>query len=94
MDILQDELAKLHRDANLTQSIQDVDKIIEQLERARASIVAGRRASFVQVLKIGGCGTSNARKTIRWTSLSPFYRSKFSIVHSCKDPKSPEEWLR
>lgn len=47
MDILQDELAKLHRDANLTQSIQDVDKIIEQLERARASIVAGRRASFV-----------------------------------------------
>jgi FtsZ-binding cell division protein ZapB len=41
MDILQVELAKLRRDANLTQSIQDVDKIIEQLEAARESIVAG-----------------------------------------------------
>jgi hypothetical protein len=49
MDILQDELAKLHRDANLSQSIRDVDKIIEQLERARESIVAGKRNSILQV---------------------------------------------
>jgi hypothetical protein len=42
MDVLQVELAKLQRDGNLTQSIEDVDKIIEQLERARESIVAGK----------------------------------------------------
>lgn len=41
MDVLQTELAKLRRDATLSQSIQDVDKIIEQLERARESILAG-----------------------------------------------------
>lgn len=41
MDTLQLELAKLRRDANLTQSIEDIDKIIAQLERARESIVAG-----------------------------------------------------
>lgn len=60
MDILQDELAKLHRDATLNQSIQDVDKIIEQLERARESIVAGMRSLFftvgvaVDTLHLGG----------------------------------------
>lgn len=41
MDILQIELAKLRRDANLQQSMDDVDKIIEQLEQARETIVAG-----------------------------------------------------
>ena len=41
MDALQIELAKLRRDANLTQSIQDVDKIIAQLENARETIVSG-----------------------------------------------------
>jgi hypothetical protein len=41
MDALQLELAKLRRDANLSQSIQDVDKIIAQLENARESIVLG-----------------------------------------------------
>jgi hypothetical protein len=41
MDVLQVELAKLRRDATLTQSIHDVDKIIEQLENARESIAAG-----------------------------------------------------
>jgi hypothetical protein len=41
MDALQIELAKLRRDANLSQSIQDVDKIIAQLENARESIVLG-----------------------------------------------------
>lgn len=42
MDNLQIELAKLRRDANLTESIQDVDKILEQLEAARESIIQGR----------------------------------------------------
>jgi hypothetical protein len=41
MDVLQIELAKLRKDGNLSQSIQDVDKIIEQLERAKAAIVEG-----------------------------------------------------
>jgi hypothetical protein len=42
MDPLLIELAKLQKDGNLKQSIDDVDKIIEQLERARETIVAGR----------------------------------------------------
>jgi len=41
MDVLQRELAKLRRDATLSQSINDVDKIIEQLEKARETIAAG-----------------------------------------------------
>lgn len=44
MDALQIELAKLRRDANLTQSIHDVDRIIKQLENARESIVSGMEA--------------------------------------------------
>lgn len=44
MDALQLELAKLRRDANLSQSIQDVDNIIAQLENARESIVSGMRS--------------------------------------------------
>lgn len=43
MDALNLELAKLRRDANLSQSIEDVDKIIEHLERARESIVQGTK---------------------------------------------------
>lgn len=42
MDHLQIELAKLRRDANLKQSMDDVDKIIEQLEKARETIIAGK----------------------------------------------------
>jgi hypothetical protein len=42
MDPLLLELAKLQRDGNLKQSIEDVDKIIEQLEKARETIVAGK----------------------------------------------------
>lgn len=41
MDPLLIELAKLQKDGNLKQSIDDVDKIIEQLESARETIVAG-----------------------------------------------------
>ena len=43
MDVLQVELAKLRRDANLKQSIEDVDKIIQQLEKARDTIAAGTK---------------------------------------------------
>jgi hypothetical protein len=46
MDSLQDDLAKLRRDANLSQSIANVDKIIQQLERARETIEAGECATF------------------------------------------------
>ena len=45
MDHLQIELAKLRRDANLKQSMDDVDKIIEQLERARETIIAGTKTN-------------------------------------------------
>ena len=44
MDALQIELAKLRRDANLKQSIHDVDQIIEQLEKARRTIETGMGA--------------------------------------------------
>lgn len=43
MDLLQIELAKLRRDANLKQSMDDVDKIIEQLEKARETIIEGKK---------------------------------------------------
>ena len=61
MDALQLELAKLRKDGNLTQSIEDVDKIIEQLERAREAIVAGKKGPFLQVWKSGGCWTPAAQ---------------------------------
>lgn len=41
MDVLETELARLRRDATLSQSIEDVDKILEQLCGARESIAAG-----------------------------------------------------
>jgi prefoldin subunit 5 len=47
MEILQDELAKLRRESSLSQSIDDIDKIIEQLERARESVLAGKEVLFV-----------------------------------------------
>jgi hypothetical protein len=48
MDPLLLELAKLQRDGNLKQSIEDVDKIIEQLEKARETIVAGEKRIFCE----------------------------------------------
>lgn len=42
MDPLLLELAKLQKDGNLRQSIEDVDKIIDQLEKARETIVTGK----------------------------------------------------
>lgn len=74
MDNLLIELAKLRRDSNLTESIQDVDKILEQLEAARESIVQGRplcRALQVYLLTlrrskfsvIHSCKTTKSFKT-------------------------------
>lgn len=42
MDALELELARLQRDATLSQSIEDVDKILAQLLEARESIATGR----------------------------------------------------
>jgi hypothetical protein len=41
MDVLEKELVRLQREATLLQSVEDVDKILEQLCRARDSIAAG-----------------------------------------------------
>lgn len=41
MDVLETELTRLQREATLSQSVEDVDKILEQLCRARDSIAAG-----------------------------------------------------
>lgn len=45
MDALETELARLQREATLSQSIEDVDKIIEQLCRERDSIASGEGSS-------------------------------------------------
>ena len=42
MDVLERELIKLQRDSSFEQSLEDVDKIIQQLEKAREAIVAGK----------------------------------------------------
>ncbi|TVY42450.1 LisH domain-containing protein [Lachnellula subtilissima] len=52
MDNLLIELAKLRRDANLTESIQDVDKILEQLEAARESIVQDPNSASFTLAKL------------------------------------------
>ncbi|KAF4635026.1 hypothetical protein G7Y89_g3093 [Cudoniella acicularis] len=52
MDALQVDLAKLRRDANLTQSIEDVDKIIEQLEKAREAIVEDPNSASITLAKL------------------------------------------
>ena len=41
MDVLATELLRLQRDVSLYQSIEDVDKILDQLSRARDEIAAG-----------------------------------------------------
>jgi hypothetical protein len=43
MDALQIELAKLRRGANLKETLDDVDQIIEQLEKARETITEGMK---------------------------------------------------
>lgn len=42
MDVLEGELAKLQREASLSQGVDDVDKILEQLLAAREAIAAGK----------------------------------------------------
>lgn len=41
MNVLERELHKLQRDSGFEQSLDDVDKIIQQLENAREAIVTG-----------------------------------------------------
>jgi hypothetical protein len=101
MDVLQLELAKLRKDGNLTQSIQDVDKIIEQLERARESIVAGRESRFPQIRKGGGVELCCPRRESFGLGaiceehlLTPYSRSKLRSIYSREDTKSYEERLR
>lgn len=45
MDALETELSRLQRDAALSQSVEHVDKILEQLCRARDAITAGEGAT-------------------------------------------------
>lgn len=52
MDNLDLELAKLRRDANLGESIQDVDKIIDQLELAREQIVHDPSSASITLAKL------------------------------------------
>ncbi|KAL3423453.1 hypothetical protein PVAG01_05200 [Phlyctema vagabunda] len=52
MDILQTDLARLRRDATLGQSIEDVDKIIEQLCQARETIAADPNAASITLAKL------------------------------------------
>lgn len=49
MDVLKNDLAKLQKDANLDQSMRDVDKIIAQLERARGQIVQGKEPEHATI---------------------------------------------
>jgi hypothetical protein len=43
MDILEAELGRLSREADLSKSIEDVDKILEQLCNARSLIASGKQ---------------------------------------------------
>ncbi|CAG8980807.1 hypothetical protein HYALB_00003733 [Hymenoscyphus albidus] len=52
MDALYIELAKLRKDATLTQSMADVDKIIEQLERAKECIVQDPNSASITLTKL------------------------------------------
>lgn len=42
MDALETELSRLEKNMTLEKSIKDVDTLIEQLEKARETIAAGR----------------------------------------------------
>jgi E3 ubiquitin-protein transferase RMND5 len=51
MNALETELTRLQRDAALSQSVEDVDKILEQLCRARDAITAGEGPVHLQYLQ-------------------------------------------
>ncbi|QSZ37471.1 hypothetical protein DSL72_008569 [Monilinia vaccinii-corymbosi] len=52
MDVLAKELAKLQRDSSFNQSIEDVDKIIQQLERAREAIASEPQSTPIILAKL------------------------------------------
>jgi hypothetical protein len=87
MDPLLLELAKLQRDGNLKQSIEDVDKIIEQLEKARDTIVAGKEAPPTESEVAG----SEARLIV---TIADFFRSQLCLYYACETTESTEAWLR
>ncbi|KFX98171.1 hypothetical protein V495_03898 [Pseudogymnoascus sp. VKM F-4514 (FW-929)] len=52
MDALQLELARLQKDASLSQSIEDVDKVLEQLCNAREAIAADSNTASITLAKL------------------------------------------
>ncbi|PBP16495.1 RMND5A protein [Diplocarpon rosae] len=52
MDLLQIELAKLRQDSNLKQSMDDVDSIIEQLEKARETMITAPDSAAITLAKL------------------------------------------
>ncbi|KAI9648021.1 hypothetical protein NHQ30_002649 [Ciborinia camelliae] len=52
MDVLEKELMKLQKDSGFGQSIEDVDKIIQQLERAREAIVTEPQSASITLAKL------------------------------------------
>jgi hypothetical protein len=88
MDPLLTELAKLQRDGNLRQSIDDVDKIIEQLEKARETIVAGKDRSGPFEPEVAG---SEARPCLEQLLICT--RSKLCLYYSGETAESSEAWL-
>ena len=87
MDLLSIELAKLQKDGNLKQSIEDVDKIIEQLERARETIVAGKD-------EVPGIPEWRSEDWDTSQHLLTCARSQFCLNHSGKTAESPQTELR
>lgn len=90
MDALQIELAKLRRDANLSQSIQDVDKIIQQLENARETIASGMAAFLHSIWNLTTAFHSPCNLAHLLT-LYVFFRSQLGFYHACKASKSSQE---
>ncbi|TGO25684.1 hypothetical protein BPAE_0075g00390 [Botrytis paeoniae] len=52
MDVLEKEIIKLQRDSSFDQSIEDVDKIIQQLEKARDAIESGPQFASITLTKL------------------------------------------
>ncbi|TGO07374.1 hypothetical protein BTUL_0285g00050 [Botrytis tulipae] len=52
MDVLEKEIVKLQRDSSFDQSIEDVDKIIQQLEKARDTIESEPQFASITLTKL------------------------------------------
>ncbi|TGO46992.1 hypothetical protein BCON_0298g00080 [Botryotinia convoluta] len=52
MDVLEKEIIKLQRDSSFDQSIEDVDKIIQQLEKARDAIESEPQFASITLTKL------------------------------------------